>query len=81
MPFWIAGRADDIGKKLFGAGVAMQHVVFSPFLIIEDKLHRDARLTRPTSMRRTTGVADQITGIIFIEREITHRCFPLPITR
>ncbi|MNF00027.1 hypothetical protein D3C80_1987840 [compost metagenome] len=58
MPFGITGSTNDIGKKLFRTGVAVQHVIFSALFVVENKLHRDSRLTRPTSVRRTTTVAD-----------------------
>ncbi|KYP97359.1 hypothetical protein BG74_03540 [Sodalis-like endosymbiont of Proechinophthirus fluctus] len=44
LSFWITSGANDIGKKLFGTHVPMQNMIFSPFFIIQDKLHHDTCL-------------------------------------
>jgi hypothetical protein len=48
----------------------VQNVVFRPFLIIEHKLHGDARLIRPPRVRRVARVAAQIPRVILFKSPI-----------
>ena len=44
----------------------MQDVILRAFLIVEDKLHRDPRPTRPARVRRFPCVTSQIARIVFL---------------
>ena len=64
----IAGRADDVRQELLGTGIAVQNVVFRPFLIIQHKLHGNARLIRPPRVRRVACVTAQIPRVILFKK-------------
>ena len=68
----VAGRADNVRQELLGSGIAVQNVVFRPFLIIEHKLHGDARLVRPPRVRRVSRVAAQIPRVILFKKPHCH---------
>ncbi len=50
-------------EKLLRTCIAMQHAVLATLLIVQNKLHRDARATGPTRMRHIAAIASEITGI------------------
>ncbi|MNN09878.1 hypothetical protein D3C81_1227840 [compost metagenome] len=66
VPLGIGRGTDDLGQELLGAGVAVQHVVFAAFLVIEHELQRDARAARPAGVRRLGAVADEIAWIVIV---------------
>ena len=68
----VAGRADNVRQELLGSGIAVQNVVLRPFLIIEHKLHGDARLIRPPRVRRVARVAAQIPRVILFKKPHCH---------
>src|SRR5690554_4951286 len=59
----IGGRADDLGEKLLGAGIAVQHTVLAALFIVEHKLYGNFSPAWPVGMGRVTAVTDKITGI------------------
>ncbi|AIM20687.1 amidohydrolase [Serratia sp. SCBI] len=65
----IAGGADNIGEKLFRSRIAMQHMILRTLLVIEHKLHGNPRVARPARVRRISGVASQVTGVILIDND------------
>ena len=58
-------RADDLGQKGFRRGVTVQDVVLASFLVVDDELDADPRVTRPAWVRRMLAIADEIAGVGF----------------
>ena len=56
--------ADDFGKERFGRCVAMQNVVLTAFLVVDDELNGDAGVIWPARMRRVAPIADKIARIV-----------------
>ena len=42
----------------------MQHSVFAAFFIVQNKLHRHARLAWPLGLRRVAAMAAQVAGVM-----------------
>jgi hypothetical protein len=63
--------ADDLGEKLLGGGVAVQHRALAPLLVVEDELDGDPRVAGPMGVGRASAVADEVAGI----GGVSHRSF------
>ena len=48
----IRRRPHDLGEKLLGGRIAVEHRALSAFLVVQDELDGDARATWPTGVRR-----------------------------
>ena len=72
MPVRVACGTDDVRQELLGSGIAVQNVVFRSFLVIEYKLHGDARLIRPPRVRWVACVTTQITRVILFKSPHCH---------
>nr|GEU28080.1 hypothetical protein [Tanacetum cinerariifolium] len=59
-------RADDLGQKGLGTGVAVQYTVLGALLVVEHELQRHARLARPPGVGRRGTVADQVARIVVV---------------
>ena len=62
----VAGGANNIGQELFRPRIAMQDVILSAFLVVEDELHRDPRPARPARVRWLPCITSQIARIVLL---------------
>ena len=60
----VSGRTNNFGQELLGARVTVQDAILAAFLIIQDKLHRNARPIRPLCMGHVFTVTDQVTRVL-----------------
>src|SRR5690349_179544 len=54
---------EQLGQELLTASVAVQHAILAALLVVEDELHRNARITRPARMGPIATVARQVARI------------------
>ena len=63
--------ADDFRQEGFRCCVAVQDVVLAAFLVIDDELHRHARVAGPVGEWRRAPIADHIARIVFVARHLS----------
>ena len=68
--------ADDLRQERLRGGVAVQDVVLAALLVVDDELHRDARLVRPVGEGRRAPVADHVARIGFGARHTVRSSRP-----
>ncbi|MDT4840632.1 hypothetical protein FQZ97_744600 [compost metagenome] len=59
---WLGGH--HLGQEGFGFLVAMEHVAFAAFLIVQHKGQGDAGLTGPVRVWRGVAVTDQVAWVL-----------------
>jgi uncharacterized protein YbjQ (UPF0145 family) len=74
--------AHDLGKKLLGRRVAVQHAVLAALFVVQYELHRNARAAGPVGLHGITAIAGQIAGIVRVEchdgRQVSKRKKAVP---
>ena len=60
-------RPGNIGQEGFRCGIAVQHVVFAAFFVIQHELYGDLRAVRPFRIRRVGPIAAHVTRITIHE--------------
>ena len=63
MPRRVGRCAHDFGEELLGCRITVQHIAFSPFLVVEDKLHGHPGLAWPVHLGPLAAIADHVARI------------------